>query len=344
MDIGKCFRDAWELFKQDWGPLTAVAVIAAVLIGVVAVIVFGASLATVSFSVDENGDVSGGGFAAGSFVLGMIVLFVVAVIVGGWQYATTYGILMARVRERRAAEFGDLTRYFGQVGGVILATFVLGIILYVGYLLLIIPGVIFTTWWLLTLVVMVDQRVGLGEAMSQSKQLSSKVGFFNVFAAWIVLAIALGVVSGLLSLVPVIGWIASLLLTPIAVAYTVSMYLQARGEGHLVGEAAGAQPVMTTAPAPPPPPGAGAYPPPAPPLGGAGAGAPPPPPPQAQPPVAQPPVAQPPVPQPPAPEARPPAATPPADAPAGAPPAVEPPAPVPEPPAPPAPPAPGEGR
>ncbi len=33
MDIGKCFKDAWGLFRLDLGPLVATAVIAAVVLG-----------------------------------------------------------------------------------------------------------------------------------------------------------------------------------------------------------------------------------------------------------------------------------------------------------------------
>ena len=35
MDIGKCFKDAWGLFRIDVGPLIAAAVIAAVVMGIV---------------------------------------------------------------------------------------------------------------------------------------------------------------------------------------------------------------------------------------------------------------------------------------------------------------------
>src|SRR5450756_2093184 len=39
MDIGKCFKDAWGLFRLDWGPLVVTALIAAVIVGVVNAVV-----------------------------------------------------------------------------------------------------------------------------------------------------------------------------------------------------------------------------------------------------------------------------------------------------------------
>jgi hypothetical protein len=304
MDIGKCFKDAWELFKIDLGPLIVVALVGAVIIGVVAAIAIGASFAALftAGSVDSDGTL--GGVAVGSLILAFIIVAVVGVIVGGWQYATLYGMLMARIRERRQAEYGDMTRYMSLVGPFILAYIVLGIIISIGIVLLIIPGVIFATWWLFTLVVMADRRIGFGEAMSESKALASQAGFWNVLGAWIVLAVAWGVASAILGLVPYLGSIASLLIVPFALAYTVSMYLQARGEGALVDQVVGAAPAGGPAAVAPPPPGAAPYAPPpaAPPAAGGPAqpAAPPAAPPAAEQPAAPAPQAAPAPPPPPA--------------------------------------------
>ena len=254
MDIGKCFRDAWGLFTKDLGPLIVTAIIGSVLIGVVAAVAIGPSLAG-TFASGSDGDFSG--LAVGSLVMGAIVLVVVSVLVNGWQYATLYGMLLGRVRQRRAAEYGDMTGYFGLVGPMILATIVLGIIIGIGYTLLIIPGLLFTTWWLLTLVIMVDQGVGLGEAMSQSKALAQGVGYMAFFGVWIVGAVAWSVLNMVLGVIPFVGTIISLVILPLALAYTVSMYFQARGEGHLIDEALGLAPATAgpaMAPLPPAPP------------------------------------------------------------------------------------------
>ncbi len=233
MDISKCFRDAWGLFKADLGPLMVTAVIGSVIIGGVAALAVGASVLAV---------VSGSGLAVGGAVVGVLVTVVVSVVVGGWMYATLYGMLLARVRRRVAATYGDLTRFFVMVGPFILATFVLGLIISVGYALLLVPGFIFMTWWLLTLVIMADQRIGFTEAMSASKEFSKKVGFWNMLATWLVGAIAWGVAGAILSWIPYFGNILLMLIVPFALAYTVSMYLQARGEGHLIDEALGLAP------------------------------------------------------------------------------------------------------
>ncbi|MFA4966117.1 MAG: hypothetical protein WC709_10870, partial [Thermoleophilia bacterium] len=253
MDIGKCFKDAWGLFKLDLGPLIVTAIVGAVVIGVVAAFTLGASLAGV-FATSSDGDVNG--LAIGGLVVGILVLIVVSVLVGAWQYATLYGMLIARVREGRAAEYGDMSRYFGLIGAFIVANIVLGIIIGIGYVLLIIPGIIFTTWWLFTWLCMVDQKLGFGEAMSASKELASRAGFWNVLGAWIVGAIVWVVVSAVLGVIPYLGSIISMLLGPYALAYTVSMYFQARGEAQLIDAALGvgpAQPAMAAPDLPAPP-------------------------------------------------------------------------------------------
>lgn len=262
MDIGKCFRDAWGLFKLDLGPLLVTAVIGAVITGAVMAVALGASLAA---TLATSSDGTASGLAIGGLIVGVLVTIVVSVVVGGWMYATLYGMLLARVRGRVAASYGDMSKFFALVGPFILATLVLGIIIGLGYMLLIIPGVIFTTWWLLTLVIMADQGIGFGEAMSASKELSARVGFWNMLVTWLVGGIAWGVASTVLGYIPYLGSVLAMLIVPFALAYTVSMYLQARGEGHLVDEALGLAPAAgagaTAAPGlpVPPPPGPSAY-------------------------------------------------------------------------------------
>jgi hypothetical protein len=242
MDIGKCFRDAWGLFRLDWGPLAVTALIAAVIIGVVDVVV---GLA-VGGSVGAIDAVSFTGLAMGSALLSTLVLMVVSVVAYAWMYAVTFHMILRRVRERRPAQYTDL-QSFDQIGAFAVAAVILGIIIGIGYMILVVPGLILTTIWLYALPLIGDRRLGVGEAMSESKDMAARPGYFTTFVTWLVGAIVVGVIVGVLSVIPVVGVILGLLAAPYGVAYVLSMYFQARGEGHLVDAAIGQSPAAPRA-------------------------------------------------------------------------------------------------
>jgi hypothetical protein len=236
MDIGKCFKDAWGLFRLDWGPLLVTAVIAAVIVGVVNVVVgllVGGSVVAVTGNFTA--------LAAGSALLSMILLLVVSVVVYAWMYAVTFHMILRRVRERRPAEYADL-QSFDQIGAFGVAAVILGVIVGIGYLFFVIPGLLLTTIWVYALPLIGDRRSGVAEAMSQSKDMAARPGFFLTFVTWLVGAIVVGVIVGILSIIPVVGVILGLAVAPFGVAYVLSMYFQANGEGHLVDAALGPAP------------------------------------------------------------------------------------------------------
>ena len=233
MDIGKCFKDAWGLFKVDVGPLVVTALIAAViawLCRIVIVLATGASIVSTS----AGWFIGGIGVVSGFFA--SLLLAVVLVLVYGWFIATTLRMIMGRVREHRPADYADMQDFSG-IGTFAVAAVVLGLIIVVGYALLIIPGLIFTTFWLLTLPLMADRGLGLGDAMSESQRLAKEPGYLHTFAVWFVGAIAVGIVASILDRIPLIGPALGLLTAPFAVAYVLSMYFQATGQGRLVDEA-----------------------------------------------------------------------------------------------------------
>ena len=237
MDIGKCFRDAWGLFRLDWGPLVVTALLAGVVLEVVGVVV---GLA-VGGSLGAFSAVSFTGLGFGAGLIATLLMAVVWVVVYAWMYAVTLHMILRRVRERRAAEYADL-QDLDQIGAFAVAAVILGIMIGIGYLILVVPGLILTTIWLYALPLIGDRRIGVGEAMSESKGMAGHPGYFATFVAWLVGAIVVGVIVGILSIIPVAGFILGLVAAPFGVAYVLSMYFQASGEGHLVDAAIGQAP------------------------------------------------------------------------------------------------------
>jgi hypothetical protein len=231
MDIGKCFKDAWGLFRIDVGPLIAAAIVAAVVMAVVNLILGVAIFGSISALSD-----SWRGLAWGSAFFATLLLALVGIVVYAWMYAVVFHMMLRRVREQRPAEYADM-QSFDQIGSFAIAAIVLGVIIGIGYFLLIIPGLFLTTIWLYALPLIGDRRLNLSEAMSESRRLAAVPGLFTTFAAWLVGAVVVAVVVGVLNGIPIVGLVIGLLAVPFGIGYLISMYFQAIGEGHLVTKA-----------------------------------------------------------------------------------------------------------
>lgn len=233
MDIGKCFSHAWGLFKLDWGPLVVTALVAAVIVGVVRALV-GLALEGVQGLGAFSLSFAGIGF--GSALVFTLIVGIVTVVAYAWMYAVTFHMVLRRIREGRPAQYADM-QDFDQIGAFAVAGVVLGVLIGIGYLLLIIPGLILTTLWVFALPLIGDRRASVGTAMSESKDMAARLGYMTTFVTWLVGAIVVGVIVGLLSVIPVVGVIIGLVAAPFAVAYVVSMYFQAQGQGGVVDAA-----------------------------------------------------------------------------------------------------------
>jgi hypothetical protein len=121
-----------------------------------------------------------------------------------------------------------------QLPAIIVAGILAGLGIFFGLLLLIVPGLVLLTWWILIIPVIVLERVRAGESFSRSRELVRGYGWgvFGVIVLTILLFIAFRIVLGLV-LIPLPDWlqsfsteiIAGTLATPfIAVAWTLLYY------------------------------------------------------------------------------------------------------------------------
>jgi hypothetical protein len=125
-----------------------------------------------------------------------------------------------------------------QLPAIIVAGILAGLGIFFGLLLLIVPGLLLLTWWVLIIPVIVLERVRAGESFGRSRELVRGYGWgvFGVIVLTILLFIAFRIVLGLV-LIPFPDWlqsfsteiIAGTLATPfVAVAWTL-LYYRLRG-------------------------------------------------------------------------------------------------------------------
>lgn len=293
MDIGRLFSQAWGLFLKDAGPLLVGSLIAGIIPAVAAGIIFigmvGATFAT--GGIAEQGDVlSVDAMGWVLLVIGSLLVVLVSLLLTAPLYAGLIMGVVRRVREGRTMGYGDAFEGFRLFGRVVLVSFLIGIVfLGIAFIPLVLAAAaagLSSAWigvlaaltgvvavvaivylnvrWAYVFPLIVDRGATSTGALRESGVAVDGCGWWTTFLALLVMSLAVGVVGGVLGVIPVIGSIASLFLTPFVLTYLVAMYFQATREERLVGETLQRWPASLPWQAvSPPPPGAGSdqYPP-----------------------------------------------------------------------------------
>lgn len=207
--------EAWETFKAHWRhlvPIALVVYVAVALISLVLVLLltwFGAIL---------------------SFIISLVALF--------W----VQGALVRAVEDIRDGR-ADMSlgetyeRVRPQLPAIIVGGLLAGLGIALGLVLLIVPGLILLTWWIVIIPVIVLEERSAGEAFGRSRELvrGHAWSVFGVIVLTILLVIAFNIVLSLL-LLPVSDWLRSFLsniiigtvVTPFVVVTWTTLYYRLR--------------------------------------------------------------------------------------------------------------------
>jgi hypothetical protein len=225
------FGEAWELYKSHWRHFALIALVVFVVVAAIGILL---SLVL-------------GWFGA---LLGGIVSFV------GWYWLQ--GALIEAVRDVRDGR-ADLTvsDTFGRVrprlGSIIGAGILLGLAVGIGFLLLVIPGVILLTIWIAVIPAVVLENRGVMDSFGRSRELVRGNGWNVFFVILVTIVLLLGVWLVLnLALTPLTDWLASLIgqlvnsvvIGPFVVTIWTLVYYRLKGR-----EEATAAPAADPAPA-----------------------------------------------------------------------------------------------
>jgi uncharacterized membrane protein len=172
----------------------------------------------------------------GPLILGALIALVLSVvslgIMAGPLWGGLYRMVSRRVRYGQAAEIGDVLSALDRFWTLFAAALVLSILIGLGLLLLIVPGLLLAAIWLYVPLFIVDRDMGLGEAMSASRQRVSA----NGLGLHVVVVLLIVVISALVGAVVGIGF---LLTWPLTVTFVTAMYFRGGGEEALIDAATG---------------------------------------------------------------------------------------------------------
>ncbi len=206
-DIGDLFRLSWELYQKRFATL-----ILLYLLTILAIVIPTALAVGLSFFMT----LIAGGTA---FLVTVFLGILVGIACSLWCYS---GFLCAVVDDTLRLE-DALARGKKMILPLAWIILLYGFIITGGYLLLIIPGVIFTVWFALTLFVMPSENVRGMEALLKSRE--------YVRGHWLDVALRLfliWVVSGVVSAIPFFGFILALFFFPYVMIFHCLIYRDLR--------------------------------------------------------------------------------------------------------------------
>ena len=171
----------------------------------------------------------------GTFILASLIAAAIAVIISAvLQAALTRGAALAAVGDPVDTE-ASYQYGFKKFGSVLWISILVGLVVGIGFILLIIPGVIFLTMLAVTIPALIVEDQRGTQAMSRSWNLV-KGHFWHVLGTIVVAALITGIVGAILGLLGGSNWflqwifgsIAQIITAPFAALVTVLLYVDLR--------------------------------------------------------------------------------------------------------------------
>jgi hypothetical protein len=167
-------REAWELYKAHWRAFVPLALVVFLILGLITLLL---------------------GWIAGW--LGLLISGL-ASLVGYFWLQGAYAEAVRDVRDgRQDLSMGDtFRRVQPRLPALIVAGIIAGIAIFIGFLLLIVPGLFLLTIWCLIVPAIVIEGKSAGESFGRSRELVRGNGW-NVFGV-IVITVAIAIVAGII--------------------------------------------------------------------------------------------------------------------------------------------------
>ena len=164
--------------------------------------------------------------------LGLIIIFLFLVLLGAFfnTWMTASLIYLIKERENKIGIKQSLRKGWSVILSFIWIGFLVGLCVFGGSLLFIIPGIIFAVWFAFSEYILIDKGIKGSKALSKSKELVQ--GFFGGVLWRLFIIAAIGMLVGFLqesveeqmAVSIIIGLITTFFLTPFATIYSFLLY------------------------------------------------------------------------------------------------------------------------
>jgi hypothetical protein len=260
LTLGEVLNRTYELYRNNFVNFVLLFAVVELIIGVIGYIIFlftRISIGMMSFP-------SGSGFALGALfatlAVTLLVTFLVAVVFIPVAEGATIKMTSGEINGQKIDLMGAVSFAFSKLLSLWVIFIVVGLIVVLGLIALIIPGIILAIMFALSIPVLLIEQKGVFASMSRSRQL---VGgrWLKTFATFLVLGIIIAIVSYVLNLVSlvagpgsgILGSILSALYQPVVpIALTVYYYSNAARTSGAQPSQPTVAPVVSTGAAPQP--------------------------------------------------------------------------------------------
>jgi hypothetical protein len=135
-----------------------------------------------------------------------------------------YLLIICYLRDHKKPSFNDIFSGL-QEFSTLFPFFLVILLILTGFILLILPGLIFATWWLYVLPLMVDKKLTFREAMRVSMNRVNEAGFLMHFVFLLLITVIPMMLLNFLSAVLPVLFIFKILLPPFQAGCLASLYI-----------------------------------------------------------------------------------------------------------------------
>jgi uncharacterized membrane protein len=195
-NVGEAFSWAWNKFSKNPGPLIIATLVFGLILGVLYGIIYGIAMALAPDTVSSYDSYDTGfsysasaGFGAASLAVLIIGGLVLLVVAGAVQSAYIGGLL--DIANGQPVTVGSFFKP-RNVGSVVIAAVIVGILTAIGQALCVIPGLIVGIFTIFTTVAIVDRNLKPIDGIKTSFELA-KANFVPTLLTWLLVAVILAV-------------------------------------------------------------------------------------------------------------------------------------------------------
>jgi len=154
-------------------------------------------------------------------------------------------LIICLLRDNKKPSFNDVFSGLQQLRNLFPFVLVL-LIIFIGFMLLVLPGLLFATWWLYVLPLMVDRKISFSEAMRLSTNKVNEKGFLMHFVFLLLISVIPIMLLNFISAMMPFLFVLKILLPPFQAGCLASLYIDQFGPE----EAAELQEAVIEEPAP----------------------------------------------------------------------------------------------
>jgi hypothetical protein len=159
----------------------------------------------------------------GGLIVQLLTVFSLGILAGPFMGGYTFLVILY-LRDKKKPSFNDIFSGLQQFTHLF-PYFLVLLLIFIGFMLLILPGLLFATWWIYVLPLMVDRKMSFSNAMRLSMNKVNEKGFLMHLVFVLLISIIPIMLIDLISTIIPFLFLLKILLPPLQVGCLASLYI-----------------------------------------------------------------------------------------------------------------------